>query len=234
MKELRTRLLWILLVFVLSMIVGFLLAEPVLEYIKATQHSRSIEWNVFSIGDAFHVYLKISFIIALTVTTPFSMYQVWKFIFPGLNRNEQRVALLYIPFVSFFFLTGILFSYFLVFPAVFQFMTSFSERIGASEVYGINQYFSFMFRLILPVGIVFELPLLVMFLTHLGVLTPKKLRKTRKKAYIILLILAAMITPPDIVSHLLVSTPLILLYEVSVVCSNVIFSRKQGNELKKT
>ncbi len=232
LKELRKRLLWILLVFVLSLLSGFLMAEPVLQYMKSAQLARSIEWNVFAIGDAFHVYLKISFVIALTVATPFAMYQVWRFISPGLSRIEQRVTLLYIPFVSFFFLTGILFSYFFIFPAVFQFMTSFSERIGAQEVYGINQYFSFMFRLILPIGIVFELPLIVMFLTHLNLLTPFKLKKARKYAYIFLLILAAMITPPDIVSHVLVTTPLILLYEISIFCSDIVFSKRQDYSTK--
>ncbi|WP_221568718.1 twin-arginine translocase subunit TatC [Alkalihalobacillus sp. TS-13] len=120
------------------------------------------------------------------------------------------------------------FSYFLIFPAVFQFMTSFSERIGASEVYGLNQYFSFMFRLILPIGVVFELPLIIMFSTHMELITPLKLKTSRKYAYIFLLVLAPMITPPDIVSHVLVTPPLILLYEVSIVCSNMVFVKKQS------
>ncbi|WP_408010226.1 twin-arginine translocase subunit TatC [Pseudalkalibacillus sp. A8] len=227
-NELRKRLIWILLMFVISLLFGFLCAEPVLQQIKAAPISQRIDWNVFAIGDAFHVYLKISFVISLAITTPFAMYQVWKFVSPGLSRMEQRVTLFYIPFVFFLFVVGILFSYYLVFPAVFQFMTSFSERIGASEVYGINQYFSFMFRLILPIGIVFELPLIVLFLTHLGLLTPLKLKRMRKNAYLILFILAAMITPPDIVSHVLVTTPLILLYEVSIVCSNIVYAKKQG------
>ncbi|MGP4079178.1 twin-arginine translocase subunit TatC [Pseudalkalibacillus sp. R45] len=225
-NELRKRLIWILLVFVLSLLFGFLCAEPVLQQIKAAPTSQKIDWNVFAIGDAFHVYLKISLVIALAVTTPYAMYQAWKFVSPGLSRMEQRVTLLYIPFVFFLFVTGILFSYFLIFPTVFQFMTSFSERIGASEVYGINQYFSFMFRLILPIGVVFELPLIIMFSTHLGLITPLKLKTSRKYAYICLLILAAMITPPDIVSHMLVTTPLFLLYEVSIICSNIVYSKK--------
>ena len=228
--ELRRRLIWVLLVFIVAIVVGFIYAEPIVQHLKNDPAARDIPWNVFALGDALRVYLQFAFLMALVITTPFAMFQMWKFVKPGLKPNEQKATLLYIPGAFFLFIVGILFAYYYIFPFVVQFVTSFSERLGAQEMYGISQYFGFMFRLILPIGIVFELPVIVMFLTRIRLLTPHVLRKMRRHAYVLLVVVAAMITPPDFVSNILVAIPLILLYEVSIWLSNPVYRNVQAED----
>lgn len=228
--ELRRRLIWVLLVFIVAIAVGFIYAEPIVQYLKNDPAARDIPWNVFALGDALRVYLQFAFIMALVITTPFAMFQMWKFVKPGLKPHEQKATLLYIPAAFFLFIAGILFAYYFIFPFVVHFVTSFSERLGAQEMYGISQYFGFMFRLILPVGIVFELPVIVMFLTRIRLLTPSALRKMRRYAYVLLVVVAAIITPPDFVSNILVAIPLIGLYEISILLSNRVFRKVQAED----
>lgn len=225
LEELRRRLIWVLLFFVVAIIVGFIFAEPIVQHLKNDPAARDIPWNVFALGDALRVYLQFAFVIALVMTTPFFMFQFWKFVKPGLKPHEQRATLMYIPFACVLFISGILFAYYVIFPFVVQFISSFSERLGAQEMYGISQYFGFMFRLVLPTGIVFELPVIVMFLTRIRILTPGLLRKFRRHAYVLLVVVAAMITPPDFVSNILVAIPLILLYEASIWLSNRVYRK---------
>jgi sec-independent protein translocase protein TatC len=123
-------------------------------------------------------------------------------------------------------LIGLAFAYFVVFKMAFIFTSEISERLDIKETYGITQYFTFMFNILIPIGLIFELPIVIMFLTKLRILNPKRLHKLRRYAYMILVIVAAMITPPDLLSAVVVSVPMILLYEVSVWLSGVIY-RKQ-------
>lgn len=186
---------------------------------------------MFALSDALRVYLQFAFVVSLIITTPFAMFQLWKFVKPGLTAHEQRATLIYIPAAFLLFIIGILFAYYWIFPFIVQFMSSFSERLGAQEMYGISQYFGFMFRLILPIGIVFELPVVVMFLTRIHVLTPHMLKKFRRYAYVLLVLIAAMITPPDFVSNILVSIPLIVLYELSIWLSHRVYRKVQKQEI---
>lgn len=228
--ELRQRLIWVLLVFIAALIVGFIYAEPIVQHLKNDPAARDIPWNVFALGDALRVYLQFAFVIALIITTPFAMFQIWKFVKPGLKPNEQKATLMYIPGAFFLFIIGLLFGYYGIFPFLVRFMSAFSERLGAQEMYGISQYFSFMFRLVLPVGVVFELPVIVMFLTRIRILTPSALRKARRYAYVLLVVVAAMITPPDFVSNILVAIPLILLYEISIWLSARVYAKVQRED----
>jgi len=112
-------------------------------------------------------------------------------------------------------------------------MTNINESIGAIETYGMKQYFSFMFNLLIPVGIVFELPVVILFLTKLGIVTPSKLRKMRKVAYFILVVVGVSISPPDFVSDILIIIPLLLLFEISIWVSSVSVKRKLAKEKRQ-
>ena len=137
---------------------------------------------------------------------------------------------MFIPFAFFLFLAGISFSYYLLFPLMLNFMSNINESIGATETYGMNQYFTFMFNLLIPVGIVFELPVIILFLTRLGIVTPDKLRKMRKVAYFILVVVGVMISPPDFVSDVLIIIPLLLLFEISIALSAWSLKRMKARE----
>lgn len=221
LQELRVRLIWITIFFVISLVVGFILAQPLVEYFKNSPAAEGITWNVFALSDALRVYLQFAFIIALVFTLPVILYQLWRFVAPGLTEKERKLTLWFIPFSFLLFLVGISFSYFIIFPMIVSFLTSMATQLQVQEMYGISQYFGFMFNLILPFGLLFELPVIVVFLTRLGILKPQLLIRYRKIAYLILVIISASITPPELVSQILVAVPLIILYEFSIWLSKI-------------
>ncbi|MDM5198986.1 twin-arginine translocase subunit TatC [Fictibacillus enclensis] len=226
LTDLRKGILRVLVVLILSMIVGFIGAEPILEYLKTAEPASQITWNVFSPWDAISMYMKFAFIIGLVLTIPMILFQIWSFVRPGLLPIEQKAALLYIPFAVLLFLTGLAFAYFVIFPLAFNFTSGITRNLEFTETYGISQYFSFMFNILLPMSLLFELPVVVMFLTKIRLFNPLRLRKARKFAYFGLIMTATLVTPPDVTSDILVSIPLLLLYEISVLLSSWIY-RKQ-------
>lgn len=225
--ELRKRVIYILILFLVSMVIGFFTAEYVIRYLMNQPVAEQVPWVVIRLTDAFQVYFQFAIVVGLVITFPFALYQLWAFISPGLRQKERQVTLSLIPGSIFLFVLGLAFGYFWLFPFVVQFMTGIAERIGVEEMYGMVQYFHFMFSLVVPFGFLFQLPILILFLTRLGVITPVLLKKIRKYAYFGLFVIAALITPPEILSHLFVTLPLIILYEFSVWLSNVSYKRMQ-------
>lgn len=221
--ELRRRLLWVIAVFLVGLIIGLYVSQYLITYFKSVEPAASIQWNVFSPWDSLRMYMNFSFIVAVAITLPTALYHIWAFARPGLREEEQKASLMYIPFAFILFLVGLSFGYFVVFPMAFLFTTFLTERLGLIEMYGIQQYFSFMFNIVLPIAIIFELPIVVMFLTKLGILSPEKLKKMRRIAYMVLVILSTLITPPDVISAIMVAIPMILLYELSVFLSQVVY-----------
>ncbi|MCU6793464.1 twin-arginine translocase subunit TatC [Paenibacillus sp. WQ 127069] len=224
--ELRKRIIWVLLVLIGGMVIGIIVAQPLILYLKNVPPASGIAWNAFSPWDSIKLYMNFALITGLIVTLPFALYQIWSFLKPGLRVEEQKASLIFIPLAFLLFLIGLAFAYFVVFKMAFIFTSEISERLDIKETYGITQYFTFMFNILLPIGLIFELPIIIMFLTKLRILNPKRLHKLRRYAYMILVIVAAMITPPDLISAVVVSLPMILLYEVSVWLSGSIY-RKQ-------
>lgn len=224
--ELRKRIIAVLAVLVVTMIGGLFAATYLLEYLKSVPPASEITWNAFSLWDGIRIYMQFAFVIAMVVTVPFTMYQLWLFVKPGLKEQEQKAALQFVPFSAVLFLVGMAFAYGVVFQMAVYFTSKVNKGLGLTETYGISQYFSFMFNILIPVSLLFELPIVVMFLTQLRILNPKRLQKMRRFAYLLLVIIGTMITPPDFISDLLVAIPLILLYEFSVMLSARIY-RKQ-------
>ncbi|MFD0697566.1 twin-arginine translocase subunit TatC [Paenibacillus sp. GCM10027628] len=224
--ELRKRIMWILIVLVIGMVGGLVIAKPLIRYLKNIPPANGIGWNVFSPWDALRLYMNFGLAVAILISLPVALYHIWAFVKPGLREVEQKASIIYIPAAFLLFLLGIAFGYFVVFPMAFYFTSSISKSLDITELYGAAQYFSFMFNIILPLAIVFELPMVVMFLTKIRLLNPKRLHKFRRYAYMLMVILATVITPPDAISAILVSVPLIILYEFSVFLSGFIY-RKQ-------
>ncbi|GGI46290.1 Sec-independent protein translocase protein TatCy [Paenibacillus marchantiophytorum] len=224
--ELRKRIMWILVVLVIGMIGGLISAKPIIKYIKNIPPADTISWNVFSPWDALRLYMNFGLAVGLLITLPVILYHIWAFVKPGLREVEQKASIVYIPYAFLLFLVGLSFGYWVVFPMAFYFTSSISRSLDINEMYGAAQYFTFMFNIILPLAVVFEMPIVVMFLTKIRLLNPKRLHKFRRYAYMLLVILATVITPPDAISAILVSLPLIVLYEFSVFMSGFIY-RKQ-------
>ncbi|OPH53125.1 twin arginine-targeting protein translocase TatC [Paenibacillus ferrarius] len=224
--ELRKRILWILVVLVIGMVGGLISAKPIIKYMKNIPPANTISWNVFSPWDALRLYMNFGLAVGILITLPVILYHIWAFVKPGLREVEQKASIVYIPYAFLLFLVGLSFGYWVVFPMAFYFTSSISRSLDITEMYGAAQYFTFMFNIILPLAIVFEMPIVVMFLTKIRLLNPKRLHKFRRYAYMLLVILSTVITPPDAISAILVSLPLIVLYEFSVFMSGFIY-RKQ-------
>ncbi|MFX3651032.1 MAG: twin-arginine translocase subunit TatC [Paenibacillus sp.] len=226
LSELRKRLIYVLVIFVLGLIAGFFVADPVYQYLTKSDSAKGFVLHAFSFWDGIGIYMKIAGLFSLIITLPFTVYQIWKFVSPGLKPRERKATLKYVPYVFLLFLIGMAFSYYVIFPMALAFTTAITEKMGLVETYGMKQYFSFLFGIVLPVSLLFELPLLIMFLTGLRILNPIRLRKMRRVAYFVLIFIAVVITPPDFISDLLVMIPLLLLYEISVLLSAIVY-RKQ-------
>ncbi|MBD3919231.1 twin-arginine translocase subunit TatC [Paenibacillus sp. PR3] len=218
LTELRRRLLIVFSCFLVAMCGGLYLSPRILQYIKSSA-AANVQWNVFSFTDGLFIYLRCAFLLAMLFTLPVLLYQAWAFVRPGLTYKEAKGTLAYVPVSFFLFLGGVSFSYFVVFPMMLKFMIQMNHTIGATETYGIDKYFVFLFSVVFPLGVAFEMPLVMLFLTRLGLLTPERLNVSRKYAYVGLAVVGACISPPDFVSHLSVTIPLLLLFEISALLS---------------
>ncbi|MDQ0340433.1 sec-independent protein translocase protein TatC [Caldalkalibacillus uzonensis] len=231
--ELRKRVIYVLILFLVSMVLGFFLADNVVQYLQKQPVAAQIPWVVIGLTDAFKVFFLFSIVVGLVITFPFALYQIWAFVSPGLTEKERKITLAYIPGAAVLFVAGLAFGYYWLFPFVIQFMTGIASRLGAEEMYGMIHYFQFMFTLVVPFGFIFQMPLLVLFLTRLGVVSPLLLKRMRKYAYFALFVIAALITPPELLSHLLVTVPLIILYEISVWLSQLTYRRMAAKRINQ-
>lgn len=222
LEELRSRLIRTLIAFVVSMIAAFLYVRQIYGWLV-----RDLDQKLVILGptDVVWVYFMIAGVVAVTVTIPVAAYQVWKFVQPAMNRETQRATLLFIPGMAALFLTGIAFGYFILYPMVLQFMMG-TAAGDFTAMYTAQRYFSFMIHMTVPFGLLFEMPAVVMFLTRLGILNPHRLAKARKMSYFILVIVAVTITPPDILSDIVVIVPLFLLYEISIGISKAVYRKR--------
>jgi sec-independent protein translocase protein TatC len=169
-----------------------------------------------ALPEAFFIYLKTSLIAGIILASPVIFYELWMFVAPGLYQKEKKFVLPFILISSLLFIGGALFGYYVVFPVGFRFLVGFStENIRALP--SLQLYLTFCLKLLLGFGLVFELPVLAFFLGRAGILNAKMMGKNRKIAILIIFIVAAVLTPPDIVSQILLAVPLYLLYEGSIL-----------------
>ncbi|MFC4075284.1 twin-arginine translocase subunit TatC [Salinithrix halophila] len=232
--EMRGRILMVLAAFILSLMIGLFFAEPIIRWtigdILNGTLEKTVKLNIFSPGEALSIYMQFAFIVALAFTMPVAFYQAWKFVQPGLTKKEQKATLSYIPFAMLLFIAGLCFGYYWVFPFLLNFMAVLTERLGAQETYGMYEFFRFLFRVVFPIALLFELPVVILFLTRIRIVTPQLLRKGRRYAWLGMVVLAALVTPPDLVSNILVSIPLILLYEGSIFLSDRVYRKMLAEE----
>jgi sec-independent protein translocase protein TatC len=178
--------------------------------------------------EAFFTYLKVAFLAGLMLAAPVIIYEFWIFVAPGLYDKEKRLMLPIVFLSTFFFIGGALFGYFLVFPWGFKFFLGFaSDTIRPMP--SMKEYLGFSAKLLLAFGLVFELPLVITFLARLGVVSVDFLKKNRKYAILLFFVVAAILTPPDVVTQIMMALPLIILYEISIIGARI-FGRKKAEE----
>ncbi|WP_240353482.1 twin-arginine translocase subunit TatC [Cohnella algarum] len=228
--ELRKRIIYILIVLVLGLAGGLFCAKPLFEYLVAAAPADNIELNTFSPWDAIGLYMKFAFVVSFVVVIPFTMLQLWLFVRPGLHEKEQKATLRYVPAALVMLVAGIAFGYYVVFPMAYSFTENMTETLGLKQTYGAAQYFSFLFNIVLPLAVLFELPLVILFLTQLGILNPGFLKKFRRFAWFLMVLIGTVITPPDVISDLLVAVPLIVLYELSIMLSAAAYRKRLAKQ----
>ena len=226
LTELRTRLLYCLAAFLCAFALAYyysdylfgFLTQPLLDAFGADSNRRMIYTGLH---EAFFTYLKLSFFAAACVVLPFALNQVWKFVAPGMYEHEKkslRPAFIATPLL---FLVGASLAFYGVFPLAWKFFLGFenpglSGGVAVALEARISEYLALVTRLILAFGLTFELPVLLLVLAKVGIVTSDTLRRYRKHAIVVAFLLAALITPPDIISQIALGTPIVLLYELSI------------------
>jgi len=219
--ELRRRLLWSFATLAVTFAACLYFARPIFGFlvqplIAAGQH-RLIYTAVF---EAFFVEIKVAFFAALMISFPIIASQLWLFVAPGLYAKEKRAFLPFLLLTPFLFLTGAALAYYVAMPLALHFLLGYQGNIGGIQqtaLPGVGNYLDFSTRFIFGFGVAFLLPVLLMLLERAGLVTRQQLKRGRRYAIVVAFVIAAVLTPPDVVSQLLLAVPLVLLYEVSLV-----------------
>ncbi|MGH8063632.1 MAG: twin-arginine translocase subunit TatC [Candidatus Entotheonellia bacterium] len=176
--------------------------------------------------EAFFVNLKVAFYAGLFLSVPLLLFQVWKFVAPGLYEHERRYSFPFLITSTVLFLVGALFAYAVILPIALHFLIAQGGELWKPNI-TLSNYLSFCMRLILAAGLIFEFPVLMYFLTKVGVVTPEFLVKNRKYAVLAAFIISAILTPPDVFSQILLAVPLFLLFEVSIFVAKRVASGRE-------
>ncbi len=179
--------------------------------------------------EAFFTYLKVSFLAGIILAAPVILYQFWMFVAPGLYKEERRLLVPVVFLSSIFFVGGSLFGYFIVFPYGFKFFLGFATET-IRPLPSMREYLSFSSKLLLAFGLVFELPLILTFLARLGIVSVDFLKKNRKYALLLFFAGAAMLTPPDVVTQIMMAVPLMGLYEISIIGARIFGKKSRDGE----
>lgn len=227
LNELRRRLTRVVIMVLVGFIACYGVAEPLYAWLSEPLKAALPEGSKLiytSPQGAFFVYLKVALVTSIFATSPFTFYQLWAFIAPGLYKEEKQAIAPLAFFSAFFFLAGASFCYFLVFPIAFRFFMGFATDVIVPMI-SVEEYLSFALKLLIAFGLVFEMPLFAYFLAKMGLLTPDMMRRQRKYAVLAIFVAAALLTPPDVFSQCLMAAPMLLLYEASIYVAAV--SRKK-------
>ena len=228
LNELRRRLFRIVIIVILGFVAFYGVAEPLYGFLSEPlkiQLPAGSKLIYTSPAGAFFTYMKIALVASLFGTSPISFYQIWAFIAPGLYKEEKKAVLPLAFFSSIFFIAGAAFCFFLVFPIAFKFFMGFATDTIVPMI-SVEEYLGFALKLLIAFGVVFEMPLFAYFLSRFGLLSPDFMRRQRRYAILLIFIVAAILTPPDVFSQCLMAMPMILLYEVSIYVSAMAYKKK--------
>lgn len=237
--ELRNRLMWCTAALFIGIVASYFfskdiysfLVAPLADAMKAQGAEMPRRLIYTNLTEAFFTYMGVAVWAGFFITAPFILIQIWRFMAPGLYANEKNIVRPYLFLTPFLFYAGAAAAYYLVFPAAWHFFLSFENSSGAAGLpiqleARVGDYLSLAMSMILAFGFAFELPLLLILLVHLGILGTEQLKKFRRFAIVINFILAAVLTPPDVISQLSLAIPLCLLYEVAIVIAGMIDKKK--------
>jgi len=231
LEELRWTILRSLIAVILGAIVCYIFSKQIVGFLRRPG-PEDMKLIFLSPTEGFMIYIKVSIFAGLVVALPYVVYEFWKFIVPGLLEKERRLVKPIAFFTVLCFLAGASFAYFVIIPFGLRFLLGFQTDFLEATI-TIGKYLGFVVTLILVFGVVFELPVLSFFLTKVGIVTPEFLRSKRRYGVVIIFILAAVLTPPDIFTQLMLATPLIILYEISIWVSSMVKRKEKAKEEKE-
>jgi sec-independent protein translocase protein TatC len=229
LDELRRRLFWILITWgMCAGIAGYwakdvfqLLTRPAVAAVLARNHTLI----AISPPELFFTYVKSAVLAGFLASLPMTLYQLWEFVAPGLYQNEKRFVMPFVLATTGLFFAGAVFGYLIAFPFVFDYFLSL-EAGYVTTSWTMQNVFAFMSRLYLAFGIAFELPIAIFFLSLAGIVTPESLARGRKFAIVIMFAAGAILTPPDVVSQVMLALPLIVLYESGILIARIVGRRR--------
>jgi sec-independent protein translocase protein TatC len=232
LNELRSRLIVSLTSITIVTLTGFFFFSGyILAIINKPYIKTGLKLSVFSLSEGFIIRAKASLIAGLFIGLPIIVYEIWKYIAPAINIKDRKFIGGSVVAAVFLMYTGILLTYFFLLPIAIQMLLSFTPET-MNSIIGASKYVNFVMFFCFAMGLMCELPILIMILTKLGIITPKLLISKRKYAIVLIWIFAAILTPgPDVLSQTLVAVPVMLLYEISIIISKIILKRKAKQEL---
>ncbi len=234
LEELRWSFIKILLAIIVGGIFSYLFSDGILGYLTEPSKSLNIDLNlqVLKVTSMFMVKVGVAIMGGITLGIPVIIYQIWKFVSPAFEKDYSWSIIFIVFFATILFFVGLAFGYYIIIPFSLGFFTSLtSTAVDVKYNFTLKGYLSYIMWIMFACGLVFQLPMLTIFFTRIGLVTPKSLKNYRKYAFIIFLILAAILTPPDPLSQILIVIPLFLLYEVSIIISRFFIKK---NTLKET
>jgi sec-independent protein translocase protein TatC len=233
LEELRKRLIICLLAVACGFSASYYFADRIFRFLSAPLYKELPQGSSFiftGLTDAFFTYIKLSFFTGICIAIPVILHQTWRFVAPGLYETEKRYAGPFIALGTAFFVTGVAFGYYIVFPVAFKFFVSYSTD-SIKIMPSIKEYLSFSCAFLLAFGAIFEIPIILFFLVRIGIISETVLRKNRKYAFLLAFVVAAILTPtPDVVNQCLMAVPILLLYELSLIMMKLLPVKKPEPE----
>lgn len=231
LRELRNRIIVTLVVFVAGVVACFSAASPVVGLLTAMGEQFGYQFVYIQPQELLMVYFSIALLGAVVISLPVMAYEIYAFCSPGLRQKEKSMMLLGMVFGTIFFVIGVLFAYYITVPFMLRFLITFSVDVAITASISIAEYMNFILTVFAIFGIIFELPVVSVILTALGVVKPEWLAKARRVMIVVIFFIAAVITPPDIISQIMVAIPIIGLYELSILLSKLVYkAKKKENE----
>ncbi|WP_326909520.1 twin-arginine translocase subunit TatC [Sedimentibacter sp. MB31-C6] len=230
LSELRKRIFVIVIVFLTVAVVGFNFCDDLVALLVDKAKEIGYQMVYIAPGELFSQYIRLAIVGGLVLSSPVILFEVWLFVKPALMKKEKTTMFLSLLAGLICFLLGTLFAYFVVVPVTLTFFISVDQNHSIQPTITIQNFVSFVLTTLITFGAIFEMPVVTILLSELGLLKTEWLIKSRKAVIVVIFIIGAIITPPDIISQILVALPMILLFEISVLISRVIRKRKRDNE----
>lgn len=227
LTELRNRIIYMAVALVAAILLSYNFSEILVKDMIGIVPD--INFVFISPAELLLSYIKIAVIIGLVVSAPFLITQIWLFVSPGLEKKERRTIVFSLVFGGVFFIIGGVFAYIVVLPLMIQFFIGFQME-GIEEMISFSSYLSLVMNTVLSFGLIFEMPSIMVILTRLGVVRSKFLRQNRKYIILVIFVLAAVLTSPDIISQTLLALPMILLFELGIFLSRIVERKRDVGE----